>query len=291
MGFNLRLSGRGSRQKSCYTADVLLLGAICAYSAIFFLSTWLVPFCSLKTQSEPSEWNNPMYYFQACRSVRHVVLLGLTLDECEFGRRIIAALLLGGLIGYERRLLDKPAGVRTMSLACIGSCAFTICSGYGFGKSPVLWDSSRIAAAIPSGVGFLGAGVIWRGRQKGGSGEVRGLTTAASVWLSSAVGVALGGQLYGTALYTTIWTVIILRYGPQLGGLNDSSLQNTEKNRKTRPVTFRQKTPYFLRTKLGIKQKSTIQTTENTEKDSLLQSSSSMSSTSIKNSNNYRSII
>eukprot|EP00941_MAST-03F_sp_MAST-3F-sp1_P001771 g1771.t1 len=186
------------------------------------LSLIIIPDCEPQLSQEPSGWNNPMYVEDSCRFVRQVRLLGMNPEECNFIRRLIISILLGGLIGFERRNPDKPAGVRTMALASLGSCTFTICSGNAFSYSPMLWDSSRIAAAIPSGVGFLGAGLIWKGRAARGNYEVRGLTTAASVWLSSAVGVAVGGQLYVPAFFVSIWTVLVLRYGPRLGFLADA---------------------------------------------------------------------
>ena len=86
-----------------------------------------------------------------------------------------------------------------MALVCLGSCVFTIDSMWAFIDGPMAWDASRVAAAIPSGVGFLGAATIWKGtasKQDGGeptAPEVHGLTTATSVWLSAAIGILCGG--------------------------------------------------------------------------------------------------
>merc|ERR1719491_1110555 len=105
------------------------------------------------------------------------------------------SVILGGAIGYERRASDKPAGIRTMGLLSLGSCFFTISSIEAFTSSTMGWDSSRVTAAIPSGVGFLGGGLIWKGTVGIGDDEVHqiyGLTTAASAWLSAAVGVGCG---------------------------------------------------------------------------------------------------
>ena len=116
-----------------------------------------------------------------------------------------ASVLLGGFIGYERRASDRPAGIRTMALVSLGSCFFTISSQLAFPDSPMTWDSSRVTAAIPSGVGFLGAGLIWKGSLNDGSGEVHqvhGITTAASVWLAAAVGAGAGGALYAVSAYS-----------------------------------------------------------------------------------------
>ena len=104
----------------------------------------------------------------------------------------------------------------------------------------MIWDSSRISAAIPSGVGFLGAGIIWKGlvSKKSKTGEqlheVRGLTTAASVWLSAAVGLAIGGNLYAVGILTTLLTVVILRFGPRIasGDGSDSMEGSSEDDEK-----------------------------------------------------------
>ncbi|KAH8092315.1 MgtC-like protein [Aureococcus anophagefferens] len=82
-------------------------------------------------------------------------------SECDLGRRIIFAIACGGTVGYERRRVDRPAGIRTMALVALGACVFTITSIFAE-DGPMSWDSSRVAAAIPSGVGFLGAGLIWK---------------------------------------------------------------------------------------------------------------------------------
>ena len=141
--------------------------------------------------------------------------------ECDFGSRLVVSAFLGAVIGFERREADRPAGIRTMALASMGASSFTVSSAFGFNDSPMIWDSSRISAAIPSGVGFLGAGIIWKGIISKGNGnngehhEVRGLTTAASVWLSAAVGLAVGGGLYTVGALTTVLTIFILRFGPR----------------------------------------------------------------------------
>lgn len=94
---------------------------------------------------------------------RFAFLLGLTPLECSLCRRLLLSVVLGMMIGFERRRPDRPAGVRTMSLVSLGSCIFTIDSMFAFSSSPDSWDSSRVAAAIPSGVGFLGASWPWSG--------------------------------------------------------------------------------------------------------------------------------
>jgi uncharacterized membrane protein YhiD involved in acid resistance len=82
-----------------------------------------------------------------------------------------------------------------MAMVCLGSCIFTIDSMFAFLSGPMSWDASRVAAAVPSGVGFLGAASIWKGTAaESGRPEVHGLTTATSVWLAAAVGILNGGE-------------------------------------------------------------------------------------------------
>lgn len=121
--------------------------------------------------------------------------------------RIVAAVILGGLIGLERERQDKPAGFRTIILICLGACVFTILShtaGNGVG------DPGRIAAQIVTGIGFLGAGAIIHER-----GSVVGLTTAASVWAVAAIGMAAGFGQFGLAIIGTgmILAALILFQG------------------------------------------------------------------------------
>jgi putative Mg2+ transporter-C (MgtC) family protein len=116
--------------------------------------------------------------------------------------KLLLALVLGGLIGWERELYDKPAGFRTNTLICVGSTLFTIFS-LKIGIIPGT-DSARIAAQIVSGIGFLGAGAIIR------RGEaVLGLTTAATIWFVASIGMGIGAGYYvissvGTALALAI---------------------------------------------------------------------------------------
>ena len=135
--------------------------------------------------------------------------------------RVLMSIACGSLIGFERRRADRAAGIRTMALVCLGSCVFTIASIFAFIGGPMAWDASRVSAAIPSGVGFLGAASIWKGtRPNVNDGtptpEVHGLTTATSVWLSSAVGILAGGALYAPAIFTTAIAVVYLRFAPRL---------------------------------------------------------------------------
>ena len=110
--------------------------------------------------------------------------------------RLLFAVFIGGLIGIERELRYKAAGFRTMMLICVGASLFTMFSIRIGGPS----DPARIAAQIVTGVGFIGAGVILREK-----GEVRGITTAASIWAAAAVGIGIGaGYLFFAGIATAI---------------------------------------------------------------------------------------
>jgi putative Mg2+ transporter-C (MgtC) family protein len=104
--------------------------------------------------------------------------------EIEMGLRLLLAVALGGIIGYQRERSGKEAGLRTHILISTGAALFTIVSIYGFPGS----DPSRIAAGIVTGIGFIGAGVILHRT----GGEVIGLTTAATIWSVAAIGLAAG---------------------------------------------------------------------------------------------------
>jgi putative Mg2+ transporter-C (MgtC) family protein len=125
--------------------------------------------------------------------------------------RLSVAAGLGGLIGLERELRDREAGFRTHILVCLGSALFTIVSAYGFrgfltsGDQVIRADPTRIAAQIVTGIGFLGAGAIIR---QGFS--VRGLTTAATLWVSAAIGIAAGAGYYSGAVIGTAITLLAL---------------------------------------------------------------------------------
>lgn len=129
----------------------------------------------------------------------------LAISQLEVVVRLSAAVLLCGIIGLEREVRDQPAGFRTHILLGVGAALFTLVSAHGFPEfagaastGGVQFDPTRIAAQIVTGVGFLGAGAIIReGR------DVRGLTTAGSLWTTAAIGVAAGaGYLFGAAATT-----------------------------------------------------------------------------------------
>ena len=128
--------------------------------------------------------------------------------DLEMALRLLLAAGLGGAIGLERELSGKPAGYRTLMLVALGACLFTILSdAYGAGS-----DKSRIAAGVVVGIGFLGGGTIWRSE-----GMVAGLTTAAAIWVSSAVGLAVGVGEYAIAGVTTGIVLVALRLPKHLG--------------------------------------------------------------------------
>jgi putative Mg2+ transporter-C (MgtC) family protein len=134
-----------------------------------------------------------------------------TLNWDESLLRLALAAVLGGLIGVERELREREAGLRTHLLVALGSALFTIVGAYGFhdflesGDPVVRADPTRIAAQIVTGIGFLGAGAIIR---QGFS--VRGLTTAATLWVVAAVGLAAGAGYYSAAVITTALVLIAL---------------------------------------------------------------------------------
>ncbi|MBW5811948.1 MgtC/SapB family protein [Yersinia kristensenii] len=129
--------------------------------------------------------------------------------------RITLAGALGGLIGLERQLRAKDAGLRTHILVGIGSAMFMIVSKYGFEDlltlEHVSFDPSRVAAQVVSGMGFLGAGTIMIQKQM-----VKGLTTAAGMWVTAAIGLVIGSGLYEIGIYGTMVTLIVLEIFRQL---------------------------------------------------------------------------
>lgn len=114
--------------------------------------------------------------------------------------RIATALLIGCIIGAEREYRDKSAGLRTLTLICVGSCLFTLVS-----LLLTNGTADRIASNIVTGIGFLGAGVIFKSEQ-----GVNGLTTAATIWATAAIGMAIGNGLYVVAAVTTLFVLVVL---------------------------------------------------------------------------------
>lgn len=132
------------------------------------------------------------------------------LTEWEGLIRVTIAAVLGGIIGIERELRAKEAGLRTNMLVAMGAALFTISSiqlseFYLDWNGSIRYDPSRIISTIVSGVGFLGGAVIFKTEQR-----VRGVTTAASIWVVTGVGVAVGAGFYLTAIGSTVLIVIVL---------------------------------------------------------------------------------
>ena len=141
----------------------------------------------------------------------HFLSVVPTLEWPHVLLRLSVAAVLGGASGMERELRERQAGLRTHLVVCVGSALFTLVSAYGFheflvsGGSLVRTDPTRIAAQIVSGIGFLGAGAIIR---QGLS--VKGLTTAATLWLVAGIGMAAGAGYYSAALFATAGALLTL---------------------------------------------------------------------------------
>lgn len=131
-----------------------------------------------------------------------------------FTIRLVVAMILGGIVGLEREYRAKDAGFRTHFLVAIGSALFTLISMYGFADG--VKDTSRVAAQVVSGIGFLGAGIIVFQRN-----VIRGLTTAAGLWVTAAIGMACGvGQFYMAVLVTLLILIgleVLNRFIPHIG--------------------------------------------------------------------------
>ncbi|MDP8992492.1 MAG: MgtC/SapB family protein [Actinomycetota bacterium] len=133
-------------------------------------------------------------------------------SDAELLARLLLAALLGGLIGLEREVANHPAGLRTHITLALGAALFGIVSAYGFGAfdasrsvTNFQVDPTRVASNIVVGVGFLGGGVILKE-----GARVRGLTTAASLWVTAAIGLACALGAYGPTLFTTFLVLAIL---------------------------------------------------------------------------------
>jgi len=131
------------------------------------------------------------------------------IDPLHLSIRLLLALIVGGLIGIEREMSSSAAGLRTHILVCVGATLIMLISIYGFNafvdETNVRIDPSRLAAQVVSGIGFLGAGTILI------TGNViKGLTTAASLWVVAAIGLAIGAGFYYPAIFTCILVLISL---------------------------------------------------------------------------------
>jgi putative Mg2+ transporter-C (MgtC) family protein len=141
-----------------------------------------------------------------------------SLTDSELARRLILAACLGALFGLEREIKQKSAGLRTNILIAVGAAVFTLMS-IEMAATGATTDPGRIAAQIVTGIGFLGAGAIMRTRV-----GVHGLTTAATVWVNAAVGVAAGDGQYHLALIATGVTLLVLLVVAPIEGAIDRHL-------------------------------------------------------------------
>lgn len=145
------------------------------------------------------------------------------IPEYEMILRLLLAMALGGLVGWERQIDHKPAGFRTHILVCMGACLFTVISIIFPGANingP--GDPTRIASGIVMGIGFLGAGAILH--EQGG---IKGLTTAASMWVMAAIGMAAGCGFYFLASVAAIFVTLILFF---LNKFEKSYIEKRNKN-------------------------------------------------------------
>jgi putative Mg2+ transporter-C (MgtC) family protein len=146
-----------------------------------------------------------MELLQAYWSEQELVTNGLVLLH------LLGALATGVLIGYERSYHGRAAGIRTYSLVCVASCVLTVITAYpamwfaGSVVAPASADPTRVIQGIMTGIGFLGAGVIMRD-----GFSIHGLSTAASIWMTAAIGVVIGVGFYGAAIIAAVITVMLM---------------------------------------------------------------------------------
>jgi len=148
--------------------------------------------------------------------------------------KLLLAALLGGIIGLERESLNKSAGFRTHTLVCLGSCLIMITSieMYTVIGKGIMSDPGRLAAQVVSGIGFLGAGTIMRS----GLG-IKGLTTAASLWVVAGIGLAVGAGGYLNSIATTAIVMLVLIYMPKI----ENAYRNKRKRDNTLELIIRDK--------------------------------------------------
>lgn len=128
--------------------------------------------------------------------------------QLTFLLRILMAMFCGGIIGIERQNRSKIAGIRTHLMVALAACLMMIISKYGFGDvitiDGISCDASRIASSIVTGIGFIGTGLIFTGKQ----GHVSGMTTAAGVWVTVGIGMAIGAGMFFIGLTTSVIVVL-----------------------------------------------------------------------------------
>ncbi|QNO16459.1 MgtC/SapB family protein [Alkalicella caledoniensis] len=129
------------------------------------------------------------------------------MDYLQYLGALALSILLGSIIGLEREANNHPAGFRTHALVCVGSALLSIVSWSIYESFNQTGDPGRIAAQVVSGIGFLGAGTIMRE-----GANIKGLTTAASLWTVAAIGIAVGFKYYFIAITTTVFVVMVLQF-------------------------------------------------------------------------------
>ena len=158
--------------------------------------------------------------------------------------RVVSALLLGFAVGLEREMTNKYAGLRTNILVCLRACVFTIISIYGFPAITVTdaeygtRDTARVAAQVVTGIGFIGGGTVLRH-----GATVFGLTTAATLFMSAAIGMACGAGMYDLALVATIVSIITL---VSVRFFEKNVLVSSTKNIKRLKITINCSTEYAV---------------------------------------------
>ncbi|ACV64347.1 MgtC/SapB transporter [Desulfofarcimen acetoxidans DSM 771] len=142
--------------------------------------------------------------------MRHILNLPF-----EIYLRIVLSMIAGIIMGSERTIYNKPAGIRTFSLVSLGSTLIMLLSVYGAERLGIKAevDPFRVAAQIVSGIGFIGAGVIWNSK----NGVKRGITTAAELWVVSAIGMALGVGMYDLVVLVMVCIFMVMRIGHIMG--------------------------------------------------------------------------
>lgn len=161
-----------------------------------------------------------------------LIALQTSIDWASVGRLTLAALL-GGIVGVEREVSGHPAGLRTNILIATSACLFTILSINAFPLSGTAQDTARVAAQIVTGVGFLGAGAVIQTKR-----AIYGLTTAATIWMVAAVGMACGTDMYGLGIITTILTTgVLVLLNPLSARLSDIADERHARDKRGRRST------------------------------------------------------
>lgn len=148
--------------------------------------------------------------------------------------RVMLAAVLGAVLGVERSRSGQSAGVRTNLMISVAACMFTFLGAEAFAAADpsIPRDPARVAAQIVSGVGFLGAGTLLQTKNK-----IRGLTTAATIWLVAAIGMAAGVGFYGGAIFVTVFAVVALTL---LAPVSDYLSHEAEEDRKLQKIHLRE---------------------------------------------------